>query len=195
MIDNKLSWKGHINYINPKLNSACYCIRAVKPYVAHNTLKIIYYSHFYLIMTYGLLFWGSSTESNKIFQLQKKVIRVMMGYKSNQSSRGLFIKLGILPLPFQYILSLLMFLNENKNQFTVNSEIYHYTTRQQSNFHQSLANMTKYQKGISYLGVKVFNKLPLYIKEEFDNSKKFKQSLKNFLNEKPFYSLQEYFEL
>ena len=88
-----------------------------------------------------------------------------------------------------------MFLNKNKNQFIVNSEIYHCATRQQSNFHQPLPNLTKYQKGIGYLGVKVFNKLPLYIKEECDNSKKFKQSLKNFLNEKSFYSLQEYFEL
>ena len=127
--------------------------------------------------------------------MQKKAIRVMMRYKSNQSCRGLFIKLGILPLPSQYILSLLMFLNKNKNQFTVNSKIYHYATRQQSNFHQPLANLTKCQKGITYLGIKVFNKLPLYIKEEFDNTKKFKQSLKNFLYEKSLYSLLEYFEL
>jgi len=51
------------------------------------------------------------------------------------------------------------------------------------------------QKGICYLGVKVFNKLPPDIKNEFENSRKFKQSLKNFLSEKSFYSLREYFEL
>jgi hypothetical protein len=49
----------------------------------------------------------------------------------------------------------------------VNSAIYQYATRQLSNFHQPPANLTKYQKGISYLGVKVF-KLPPYIKEEYD---------------------------
>ena len=146
-------------------------------------------------MNYGLLFWGSSTESIKIFKLQKKMIRIMSGYKSNQSCRDLLIKLGILPLPSQYIPSLLLFFNKNKNQFTVNSEIYHYVTRQQSNFYQPQANFTKYQKGICYLGVKVFNKLPPYIKEESDNLRKFKQSLKSFLNEKSVYSLQEYFEL
>ena len=190
IIDNKLSWKGHIDHIIPKLSSACYCIRTVKPYVAHNTLKTIYHSYFHSIMTYGLLFWGSSAESTKILKLQKKVVRIMMGYKNNQSCRDLFVKLKILPLPSQYILSLLMFLNKNKNHFTVNSEIHHYATRQQSNFHQPVANLTKYQKGIGYLGVKVFNKLPLYIKEEFDNTRKFKQSVKDFLIGKPFYSLQ-----
>jgi len=69
IIDNKLSWKGHIDYIIPRLNSACYCMRTVKPYVHHNTLKIIYYSHFHSVITYGLIFWGSSMESIKIFRL------------------------------------------------------------------------------------------------------------------------------
>ena len=77
----------------------------------------------------------------------------------------------------------------------VNSAIYQYDTRQQSNFHQPPANLTKYQKGICYLGIKVFNKLPPNIKNDFDNSRKFKQRLKNFWNEKSFYSLHEYFEL
>jgi hypothetical protein len=42
-------------------------------------------------------------------------------------------------------------------------------------------------KSTHHLGVKVFNRLPIYIKKEFDNSKKFKHSLKNFLKEKSFY--------
>jgi hypothetical protein len=55
--------------------------------------------------------------------------------------------------------------------------------------------LTKYQKGVYYLGVKVFNKLPTYITEEFDNTKKFKKILQKYLNKKSFYSLQEYFDL
>jgi hypothetical protein len=73
------------------------------------------------------------------------------------------------------------FLIRNKNQFLVNSEIYHIDTRQHANLHQSSVNMTKYQKGVYYLGVKVFNMLPSYIKTEFDNPKKFKAILQNFL--------------
>jgi len=59
----------------------------------------------------------------------------------------------------------------------------------------STANRAKYQKGIGYMGVKVFNRSPINVKKESDNSKKFRHSLKNFLREKSFYSLQEYFEL
>jgi hypothetical protein len=155
----------------------CYVIRTIRPYVSQNTLKIIYYSYFHSVMNYGLLFWGSSTESIKIFKLQKKVIRIIMGYKSDHSCRDLFVALGILPFYSQYIFSLLLFLDKNKNQFHVNSEIYHYTTRQKSQLHQPSTNLTKYQKGVYYLCVKVFNKLPTYIKEEFVNTKKFKKIL------------------
>jgi hypothetical protein len=62
----------------------------------------------------------------------------------------------------------------NKNQFVVNSEIHHIDTRQHANFHQPSVNVTGYQKGVYYLGVKVFNMLPSYIKTESDNPKKFK---------------------
>jgi hypothetical protein len=42
LIIDKLTWKGHINYIIPKLSSACYVMRTVKPHVSHNALKVIY---------------------------------------------------------------------------------------------------------------------------------------------------------
>jgi hypothetical protein len=52
-------------------------------------------------------------------------------------------------------------------------------------------NVAKYQIGVYYLGVKVFNALPSDIKTEFNNPKKFKVLLQNVLCEK---SLYEYFD-
>jgi len=42
----------------------------------------------------------------------------------------------------------------------VNSAIYHSDTRQHANFHQPSVNLSKYQKAVYCLGVKVFNMLP-----------------------------------
>jgi hypothetical protein len=61
----------------------------------------------------------------------------------------------------------------NKNRFLVKYEIRYIDTRQQANFHQPSVNVPKYQKGVYYLGVKVFNMLPSYIKSESDNPNKF----------------------
>jgi len=103
--------------------------------------------------------------------------------------------LEILPLPAQYILSLLLFVIRNKNQYQVNSKIHQINTRQHANLQQPSVNATKYQKGVQCIGVKVFNMLPFYIKAEVDNPKKFKAVLQKYLGENSFYSLHEYFEL
>ena len=77
----------------------------------------------------------------------------------------------------------------------VNYEVYHIYTRQHANFHQPSVKMTEHQKAVYYLVVKVFNVLPLYIKIQSDNYKKFKLILQKFLYENSFYSIDEYFEL
>jgi hypothetical protein len=145
-------------------------------------------------MTYGLLFWGNTPDSIIIFRLQKKIIKIMMGHRPTDSCRELFRKLEILPLYSQYILSLLLFMMRNRNQFLINSEIYHINTRQQANLHLPLVNVTKYQKGVCYLGIKVFNSLPSHTKTELDNPMIFKWVLQKLLHKNSFYSLNKYCE-
>jgi len=50
----------------------------------------------------------------------------------------------------------------------VNSETHHINTRQHANFYKPSVNVAKYQKGLYYLGVKVFNVLPSDVKREFN---------------------------
>jgi len=78
-------------------------MRSVMPYVTIHTFKMIYYSYFHSVMTYGLMFWGKSPDSIKIFRLSNKIIKIMMGCKSRDSCRKLFSNLEILPFPSQYI--------------------------------------------------------------------------------------------
>jgi hypothetical protein len=59
-----------------KLGSASYAVRSVKPFLTINTLKMIYYSYFHSVITYGLLFWGNSPDSIKIFRLQKRLLEL-----------------------------------------------------------------------------------------------------------------------
>ena len=77
-------------------------------------------------------------------------IRIMMGCKRRESCRLLLRKLKILPSPSQYILSLLLFVINNRNQFTINSEIHSINSRQFNNFHQPRSNLSKHQKGLQH---------------------------------------------
>jgi hypothetical protein len=68
-INNTLSWKIHIDKILPKLCSACFAMRSVQPFVSQQMLNAIYYSHFHSIMSYGIIFWGHSSSSIRVFRL------------------------------------------------------------------------------------------------------------------------------
>jgi hypothetical protein len=58
---------------------------------------------------------------------------------------------------------------KNKNSFLANLEIHGVNTRQHTNFHQRTTNLTKYQKGIYYSGVQVYNNLPPRVKDTSDD--------------------------
>jgi hypothetical protein len=96
-INDTLFWKTHIEYIIPKLSTACYAIRIMKPYMSQNILRMIYFSYFHSVMNYGLLFWGNSSYSMKIFRLQKCIIRIIFDCKSRDSCKQMFKKIQILP--------------------------------------------------------------------------------------------------
>jgi hypothetical protein len=64
-IDNNLNLKKHTEYIIPKLRSICFAMRTVTPLLKTDTLKLIYFAYFYSIMSYGVIFWGNSTDSKE----------------------------------------------------------------------------------------------------------------------------------
>ena len=118
----------------------------------------------------------------------------MMGCRRSASCTNLFRKLKILPLMSQYLLSTMMFIINNKHQFTVNSEIHNINTRQHSNLHQPAPNVTGYKQGVYYSGVKIYNNLPPHIKHLSKSPRIFEQKLKDFLYYHSLYSLEEYYQ-
>lgn len=108
--------------------------------------------------------------------------------------RPLFKTLGILPLPSQYILSLLLFVVTNKQLFLLNSQIYSIHTRHSDDLHLPQTGLTLVQKGVAYSGCKIYNHLPLHIKNISNNVPHFKSSVKKLLLQYVFYSVDEYYQ-
>jgi len=134
----------------------------------------------------------NSTNSRCVFKLQKRAIRIIMGAKNRDSCREFFKLLKILPLYAQYIYSLIMFVVTNRNLFPDNAELYSIKTRNSHNLRLPLPHLTKYQKGVHYAGVRLFSHLPTYIKKSTNESKVFKKTLKKFLMDNSFYSVDEF---
>ena len=71
-IDSTPSWREHIAALTTKLNKACFAIRAIKHFMTLKVLKMVYFSYFHSIMSYGITFWGSSHLSNNTFKIQRE---------------------------------------------------------------------------------------------------------------------------
>jgi hypothetical protein len=98
-------------------------------------------------------------------------------------------ELNILTLKSQYILSLSLFVINNRHNFEVNSEMHNVNSRTRHDLHYPLSQLSVFQSGVYYAGIKVFNGFPVSVKELSTNTQHFKQELKNFLFYHSFYKL------
>lgn len=194
-IDSMMTWKEHIIDLANKLNKACFAIRSTKPLLTLKALKMVYYSYFHSVMSYGIIFWGTSPYSDNILLIQKRILRIITNSSKYESCRHLYKQQQILTLYGQYIYSLLMFVVKSKEIFSPNSDVHDINTRYNLNLHFPSTNLKLVQRGVFYSGVKIFNHLPTSIKCHFKEPKCFKNKLRSFLLEHSLYSLDEYFEI
>jgi len=61
----------------PKLSGAYYTTRIMVRISNINTFKSIYCAYFHSIIKHELTVWGNSSNSRKIFTLQKKIVRII----------------------------------------------------------------------------------------------------------------------
>jgi len=105
-----------------------------------------------------------------------------MNVENRVSCREVFKKLNILPLHSQYLLSLLLFVVKNIEEFISNSEVHSintphrsdlyppsikltkFNTCHRSDLYPPSIKLTKHKKGVYYSGIKIFNHLPQNIK-------------------------------
>ena len=128
---------------------------------------MFYFSYFHSIMSYGIIFWGNSHHSVNIFKIQKRIIRIITNPSRYDTCRPLFKRLRILPLPSQYIFSILIFVVTNKKLFQLNSQVHNIHTRYNDNLHLLSTGLTLVQKGVAYSGCKIYNHLPTQIFKNF----------------------------
>ena len=98
ILDNKLNWKKHIDYVSRKSSKGIGMISKAKKYLNGDSLVTLCYSFIYPYMCYCNLIWGSTYESNlnRLIMLQKRIIRIISGTRSKEHTDPLFEKLGLL---------------------------------------------------------------------------------------------------
>jgi hypothetical protein len=133
--------------------------------------------------------------SNKVFILQKKIIRIITNTRKRESCRELFKDMKILPMYSQYIYSLIRYTVNNKHLYNTNNEIHNCRTRYNNNLHMPIVNLIKFNKGAYFSGKNVFNHLLEYIKNLSNNWKYFISTLKRFYISIHFIQLKNIFNI
>ena len=77
-IDQHLKWIRHIEVLVGRLSRVCYTFRILKQYLDQNALLSVYYSTFYTVLRYFIVFWGWKRAGGSLFSLQKSVVRQML---------------------------------------------------------------------------------------------------------------------
>lgn len=191
-ITDTLAWHTHIYSLSSSLSKSYFMIKSLKPAIGEKSIWNIYFAYFESKLRYGIMFWGGDSKSIILFRLQKKVVRLITGVPKYTSCRPIFKRLKILTITSLYIYETLCFLKKHNQNLKFRSEIHEYNTRSRNDLYQQYCNTCNYQKSVLNIGTKLFNKLPLQIKQ-LDDSNKFKKELKNFLLVNSFYTIAEFF--
>jgi hypothetical protein len=117
----------------------------------------------------------------------------MVGAHPRTPSRSLFKKSEILPVPGQYIFSLMNFFVNNQENFQTNSSVCSINTRYKHHLHRPIANLSRFQKSAFYSGIRSFNSLPCSLINLKNEKAQFKVALRRYLNAHSFYSVNEFF--
>ena len=118
----------------------------------------------------------------------------MMGAHPRTSCRELFKKIRDFnsPKPMYIHINEVFFIG-NQEKFQTNSSVHSVNTRNKHYLHRPVANLSYFQKGASYSGMRIFNNLPQSITSLKNEKPQFKVALKNFLYAHSFYSVVEFF--
>jgi hypothetical protein len=113
----------------------------------------------------------------------------MVGAYPRTPCRSLFKKLEILPVPCQYVFSLMNFFVNNEENFQTNSSVHSINTRDKCRLHRPTANLSCLQKSAFYSGIRIFNSLPHSLINLENEKAQFKVALRRYLNAHSFYSV------
>ena len=170
IIDNKLTWKEHINYISGKIARGIGIITKARKYLNKESLLSLYYSFIYPYFTYCNQVWGNTCKTylEKIILQQKRAIRMIAGVPRFHSTDLLFTELKLLKFIHinKYLIGRLMFRIYNHELqnlfgdfFTVNRELHGHNTRQALHYHIPLFKTNLGKSCLRYYGAMIWNKI------------------------------------
>ena len=193
-LDENLSWKKHITYIENKIAKNIGLLYKAKLYLSKSALLTLYYAYIHSYISYANVAWGSTniTYLKKVNSLQKHAIRIVHNKNRYTHTKELYKENQILNVYQMNIFHNLLFMHKVKTQtlpniflpkFKKSSHSYP-TASSKLNFVLPFHKSMKSQYRISIRGPKLWNNLLTKPEKEIENLLIFKSKIKSKLMEK-----------
>ena len=192
IVDERLTWKDHINYISSKISQGLYGMRRVKHYVSRETLTKIYYAFVHSHLSFGNAIWGNTFDKylNQLVVLQKKAVRIIHNAPYNAHTHPLFSLSKILPLKKINYLQTAQIMHQLHHGtlppniascFTTHSHDHPHSLRNTRLFRMPRANSSIAQRSILFHAHKIWNEIPS--QDKMKSAVQFKYLMKNHLSQ------------
>lgn len=191
-VDKGLQWGPHISKLANRLSSAAYAVRKIRQLTDVDTARLVYFSYFHSLMSYGILLWGHAADFNDIFVLQKRAVRAIYKMRPRDSLREKFKEINILTLASQFIFENIMYVKKNISNFKKNSDLHSVNTRNKNKLAQTISRLHKVTNTFMGLCIRFYNKVPRDIQELPYN--KFKNVIKQKLCKKAYYRVNDFID-
>ena len=187
IIDSKLSWKSHIQYITAKIAKSIAILHKVKHLINQSSLYTLYCSFILPYITYCVEVWGNTYKTNTEtgFKLQKKAIRIINNRTNREPSNPLFIKLKALKFMDMVNLKTLLIMHKaNQNQLPLGIQKLFQKRENKHNlrglcfFKKQPVRTTTKTHCVSVKGVNLWNKCS----EKMKTCRSFKQFKQIYIN-------------
>ena len=168
LIDSKLEWKQHINYIKGKIAKALGILCKARRLLNTSTLRTVYYSFLFPYLCYCIEVWGAARKKHisPLIVQHKRAIRMISFAGYREHSLPLFRKLNLLTLKELYMqrVGLFMFKYYHHklppaflNMFQTNNSFHNYTTRSGHCLSVPRSRITCFNQSIRVKGVIIWN--------------------------------------
>lgn len=190
-LDHNFNFFSQIDEVCIRLNKGFYVINSLKNVLNKDSLLNVYYALIYSSIAYSINVWGQSSDIDRVFILQKRVIRLIFNLSYRESCRQTFKNSKLFTVTSIYLMKLLTFIHSNKSKFQTNGDLHSYNTRGRDRLCTFKHDHEYFKKSPRYAGIAFYNKLPLEIKNA-KSKEVFKKQLKALLLSDVFYNLGEF---
>jgi len=182
MLDDRLTFAGHIDLVCSKVSRAVGVLYRLSHFVPKNILLSLYYSLVFPYLLYCNIVWGGACNSSltKLFLLQKRVVRILTCSGYLDHTNPLFFSTSILKIFDVYKFNLSVYTYSNISMFPTAQHVY--GTRNRNNLVPAHQRLSSTQRSLSYACPKIFNEIPLNIREA-RTIKEFRRRLRDSLVE------------